>query len=494
MAAGKIILILFGPPGAGKGTQAPKIVTRLGIPQLSTGDMLRAAVAAETPVGVEAKSIMAAGGLVSDDLVVSIIKERISQLDCKKGFILDGFPRTIAQAQKLDALLAETDQKVSSVIELSVPDSVLAERICGRWIHKNSGRSYHVKFNPPTSLKTGDIATVETMRDDLSDEPLMQRADDTEEALVKRLQSYHAETVPILGHYQPKGIVGKVDANQQSDEVWFAVEDIILPLVAEPRKIMVLFGPPGAGKGTHAPKIVAMLSIPQLSTGDMLRAAVADGTPVGLEAGSVMKSGGLVSDDLVVNIIKERIQARDCRGGFILDGFPRTVGQAIKLDALLALKGEKMGKVIVFTVPDSVLEERICGRWIHKASGRSYHVKFMPPKSLNVGDKPTTENMLDDSTGEPLMQRPDDTAEALKKRLLSYHEETMPVLDHYDSSAVDANQEPQEVWNDIETLLKPAATRGHSKNRIVSFIKPRSRSAMEPLTPKGGTQPCCPFQ
>ena len=183
------------------------------------------------------------------------------------------------------------------------------------------------------------------------------------------------------------------------------------------KDIMILFGPPGSGKGSQAPKIVAEMGIPQLSTGDMLRAAVAAGTEIGVQAKSVMESGGLVTDDLVVAIIKDRIEEKDCAGGFILDGFPRTVEQAKMLDEMLASTNEAVGYVVALDVPDAVLTERICGRWIHKASGRSYHVKFAPPKSLPDGEAPSEANMLDDETNEPLMQRADDTEEALKTRL-----------------------------------------------------------------------------
>ena len=165
------------------------------------------------------------------------------------------------------------------------------------------------------------------------------------------------------------------------------------------KTVMILFGPPGAGKGSQAPKIVETLSIPQLSTGDMLRAAVAAGSEVGKQAKDVMASGGLVSDELVVSIIKDRITDEDCTGGFILDGFPRTVEQAKMLDAMLETSGDKVSLVLALEVPDEVLTERICGRWVHKASGRSYHVKFAKPKSLGEGDKPSETTMLDDETG-----------------------------------------------------------------------------------------------
>tara|TARA_B100000795_G_scaffold203131_1_gene156792 strand:+ start:114 stop:1016 length:903 start_codon:yes stop_codon:yes gene_type:complete len=222
-AGAKTVMILFGPPGAGKGSQAPKIVETLSIPQLSTGDMLRAAVAAGSEVGKQAKDVMASGGLVSDELVVSIIKDRITDEDCTGGFILDGFPRTVEQAKMLDAMLEKSGDKVSLVLALEVPDEVLTERICGRWVHKDSGRSYHVKFAKPKSLGEGDKPSEANMLDDETGEPLMQRADDTEEALGKRLEGYHAQTVPILDHYSPAGVVSKVDANKAPEVVWDSV-------------------------------------------------------------------------------------------------------------------------------------------------------------------------------------------------------------------------------------------------------------------------------
>ena len=219
----KTVMILFSPPGAGKGSQAPKVVAALGIPQLSTGDMLRAAVAAGSEVGAQAKAVMASGGLVSDELVISILKARVGEADCARGFILDGFPRTVEQAKMLDAMLEATADRVSLVLALEVPDEVLTERICGRWVHKASGRSYHVQFAKPKSLGEGAVPSAATMLDDETGEPLMQRADDTEAALGKRLEGYHAQTVPILDHYAPSGVVTKVDANRAPEAVWESV-------------------------------------------------------------------------------------------------------------------------------------------------------------------------------------------------------------------------------------------------------------------------------
>jgi len=216
------IIILFGPPGAGKGTHAPNIEDMLGIPQLSTGDMLRAAVAAQTEVGKQAEAVMKAGGLVSDEIVVGIIRDRIKEADCRFGFILDGFPRTLVQAQALDAMLAEEGACVTKVVEFDVPDKVLEERITGRWIHKKSGRSYHVKYAPPKSMKKSWTGKIDpsSMKDDVTGEALIQRPDDTATALKKRLASYHNDTVPILEHYKPNGVVSSVNANQGMGDVW----------------------------------------------------------------------------------------------------------------------------------------------------------------------------------------------------------------------------------------------------------------------------------
>jgi adenylate kinase len=180
-------LILLGAPGAGKGTQATFICQKYGIPQISTGDMLRAAVKAGTPLGVEAKKVMDAGGLVSDDLIINLVKERITQADCAKGFLFDGFPRTIPQADAMKA----AGVKLDYVLEIDVPFDAIIERMSGRRSHAASGRTYHVKFNPP---KVAD-------RDDVTGEALIQREDDKQETVKKRLEVYSAQTRPLVDYY-----------------------------------------------------------------------------------------------------------------------------------------------------------------------------------------------------------------------------------------------------------------------------------------------------
>lgn len=227
-----------------------------------------------------------------------------------------------------------------------------------------------------------------------------------------------------------------------------------------PKKVMILFGAPGAGKGTQAPKIVELLGIPQLSTGDMLREAIEKKTEVGRTAQEFMNRGALVTDEIVIGVIRDRIKMPDCKAGFILDGFPRTVEQAKALDQMLASQGQTVNNVMEFQIPDDVLEARVCGRWIHKASGRSYHEKNVPPKSIqrDAEGKAIAASMKDDITGEPLYTRPDDTAEALKKRLNEYHSKTVPILEHYSSKGVtrkiNANQDVNVVWEEVQEALR----------------------------------------
>ncbi|ADJ62688.1 adenylate kinase [Herbaspirillum seropedicae] len=180
-------LILLGAPGAGKGTQATFIKEKFNIPQISTGDMLRAAVAAGTELGVAAKKVMDAGGLVSDDIIIGLVKDRLKQADCANGYLFDGFPRTTRQADAMK----EAGVAIDYVLEIDVPDSAIVERMSGRRVHPGSGRSYHVKFNPPK---------VEG-KDDVTGEPLVQRDDDKEETVLKRLAVYHDQTKVLLGYY-----------------------------------------------------------------------------------------------------------------------------------------------------------------------------------------------------------------------------------------------------------------------------------------------------
>jgi len=191
-------LILLGPPGAGKGTQAQRLVHRHGIVQLSTGDMLRAAVKAGTPLGLAAKQVMDAGKLVSDDIIIGLVAERLKQPDCRRGYLFDGFPRTIPQAEAL----RKAGVPIDYVLEIDVPDDEIIERMSGRRVHPASGRSYHVEFNPP---KREGL-------DDVTGEPLIQRDDDREETVRHRLEVYRKQTSPLVGYYGRLAASGEAGA------------------------------------------------------------------------------------------------------------------------------------------------------------------------------------------------------------------------------------------------------------------------------------------
>ncbi|TFK46347.1 adenylate kinase 1, partial [Heliocybe sulcata] len=210
----------------------------------------------------------------------------------------------------------------------------------------------------------------------------------------------------------------------------------------------ILVGPPGAGKGTQAPRIRDEFCVCHLATGDMLRDQVNKKTSLGVEAKKIMDAGGLVSDEIMVGMIKDQLEHnKECKNGFVLDGFPRTVVQAEKLDNMLTARKEKLDSVVELLIDDQLLISRITGRLIHPASGRTYHKEFHPPK------KP----MVDDVTGEPLIQRSDDNVETLRKRLGAFHSQTGPVVDYYKQKGlwrgIDAAQSPSVVWDNLRKVF-----------------------------------------
>ncbi len=205
-------LVFLGPPGAGKGTMASRLADEMKIPHISTGDMFRSAMNRGTELGLKAKAIMEAGDLVPDELTIAMVKERLSEADAQKGYILDGFPRTIPQAEALDGFAT-----IDKAIRFELDEEQLVRRLSGRRVHKPSGRTYHVEFNPPK----------EAGKDDVTGEPLIQRDDDKEEAIRNRLKVYHDQTAPLVSFYEKKGILVSVDASPAPDEVYKELKKVV---------------------------------------------------------------------------------------------------------------------------------------------------------------------------------------------------------------------------------------------------------------------------
>lgn len=210
-------IILLGPPGAGKGTQAVMLVEKHNVPQISTGDMLRAAVKAQSPMGIKAKEFMDAGGLVPDEVVVGIVRERLQQADCQAGFILDGFPRTVPQADALKSVLAELDKNLDAVVSLEVDTEALVERLTGRRTCQSCGKGYHLKYDPPAA----------NGRCRECDGELMHRDDDQESTIRNRMQVYHEQTAPLEDYYRNENLLQVVDGMQDMQSVQSAIEAVL---------------------------------------------------------------------------------------------------------------------------------------------------------------------------------------------------------------------------------------------------------------------------
>ena len=210
-------ILLLGPPGGGKGTQASYLIGKLNIPQISTGDMLREHVRNESELGLKAKKFMISGSLVPDEVILGMMKERIVQSDCLKGYILDGFPRTMPQAKGLNIMLKEINQVLDSVIVINVNDDNIVDRMGGRRVHLSSGRVYHIKYNPPKT----------TGKDDKTNEELVIRDDDKEETVRKRLEIYHQDTSPLITYYSDRGIVSHVDGEADISDVSQSIKEIL---------------------------------------------------------------------------------------------------------------------------------------------------------------------------------------------------------------------------------------------------------------------------
>jgi len=318
-------IALFGPPGAGKGTQSEKLLKKYNLTYISTGDMLRSEIAEGSELGMEAKSIIASGGLVSDELIVRIIEKKITANHESKGILFDGFPRTTVQAYILEGLLLKLNSSLDCMVSLDVPEEELINRLLLR--AKTSGR-----------------------------------ADDTLEVIKVRLREYEEKTKPVADFYARKGKYFKINGVGSIDDIF----DNIVQVIEETRKKeftnIVLLGRPGSGKGTQGKLIAEKHNLVYISTGHLLREEIKKGSEIGKFVAPFMEKGEIVPDEIPIKLIEEMIQSNPNANGFIFKGFPRTVVQAYILDGLLKREDMKLSAMIEMKIPTLVAVKRLSDR------------------------------------------------------------------------------------------------------------------------------------
>lgn len=315
-------IALFGPPGAGKGTQSEFLISKYNLFYISTGDLLRKEIAEKTRLGMEAQSSIAAGGLVSDEIIVQIIEKTITDNPDSNGFLFDGFPRTYIQAYILEGLMLKLNTSLNCLISLTVPEEESVTRLLNRG--KTSGRS-----------------------------------DDNEKVIRNRLKEYNEKTLPVLQFYRDKGIYVEVDGTQSIENVNLAITKIINHELSKSLFNIVLFGYPGSGRGSQGKALAKEFGLEYVATGAMLEHEIAAKTETGKKITELYENGQLVPDEIVVQLIEKKLASSKDVKGFIFKGYPRTLVQSYILDGLLKKYGSSIAKIIEIEVPTLELISRL---------------------------------------------------------------------------------------------------------------------------------------
>ncbi len=315
-------IALFGPPGAGKGTQSEFLIKTYNLFYISTGDLLRKETANKSKLGLEAQGIIASGGLVSDEIIVQIIEKTITDHSDANGFLFDGFPRTYIQAYILEGLMLKLHTSLDCLISLAVPEDESVSRLLKRG--QSSGRS-----------------------------------DDNETVIRNRLKEYNEKTLPVLQFYKDKGIFHEIDGTKSIEEVNSDVTKIIKNELSKKLFNIVIFGYPGSGRGSQGKAIAKKFDLEYVATGQMLEKEIASGSPTGKKILALYESGQLVPDEIVVQLIEKKIENSKDVKGFIFKGFPRTLVQSYILDGLLRKHGSQISKIIEIEVPTLELINRL---------------------------------------------------------------------------------------------------------------------------------------
>ena len=320
-----INIALFGPPGAGKGTQSSFLIEKYDLFYISTGDLLRKELAEETKLGLEAKSIIAAGKLVSDEIIVQILEKTIKENPQASGFLFDGFPRTYIQAYILEGLMIKLDSSLNCLISIEVPEDVSVARLLNR------------------GLTSG-------------------RLDDNELVIRSRLKEYEEKTLPVLNYYKEKGNYVSIDGNKEIEEVTTQIEEIINKELNKKLMNVVIFGYPGCGRGSQGVELSKRYGLEYISTGRMLEEEIEQGSDLGRRITEIYENGELVPDEIVVPLILQKIKNSKTVKGFIFKGFPRTLVQSYILDGILKKHNSSICKIIDIQVSTLELISRLSER------------------------------------------------------------------------------------------------------------------------------------
>lgn len=315
-------IALFGPPGAGKGTQSQMLIEKYNLAYISTGDLLRQEIAEETELGLEVKDLIARGGLVSDEIMVDLIEKKIITSSEKKGILFDGFPRTLVQSYILDGLLLKLNTSLSCMLSLEVPDEELTRRLIERG--KISGR-----------------------------------ADDTEDVIKFRLKEYKNKTSPVIGYYQERKLYVPIQGVGPIPEIFDTLCNSIELMLEKEWFNLVLSGPPGAGKGTQGRLLADKFNFYYISTGSLLRKEIKAQTELGLKVQQSLEKGELVSDEIVIQLIEREMKIQNNVNGFVFKGFPRTILQSYILDGLLRRLNMRVSYAVELTAPTIELIKRL---------------------------------------------------------------------------------------------------------------------------------------
>lgn len=318
-------IALFGPPGAGKGTQSRKLIEKYNLAYISTGDILREEITAGSKLGMQAKSVIEKGGLVSDEIIVQIIEKKIKTNTEVNGFLFDGFPRTIVQAYILEGLLLKLNTSLNCMVRLEVPQDVLMKRMLERAKKEK-------------------------------------RIDDTTKVIENRLMEYKNKTIPVADFYKEKGIKYSVNGVGSVDDIFERITNVVEQSLTKTWLNVVLFGPPGSGKGTQGKLLADKYDLVYISTGSLLRREIEKGTEMGLAAKKYVEKGDIVPDEFAIKLIEKQIQTHPDANGFFFKGFPRTIVQAYILDGLLRKLNSSVSCVFNLDVPTLESIKRLSAR------------------------------------------------------------------------------------------------------------------------------------